>query len=93
MDFLAQVVTWFTAPAQWTSRDSIPTHLIGHLALSGWAMVGGLLIALPIGIAIGHTGRGAFIAIGLSNVGRAIPSLAILGLGLLLQHTRFRRLP
>jgi osmoprotectant transport system permease protein len=80
MDFLAQVVTWFTAPEQWTGRDSIPVHLVGHLALSGWAMLGGLLIALPIGIAIGHTGRGAFVAIGLSNVGRAIPSLAILGI-------------
>jgi osmoprotectant transport system permease protein len=80
MDFLTQVVTWFTAPEQWTGRDSIPVHMVGHLALSGWAMVGGLLIALPIGIAIGHTGRGAFIAIGLSNVGRAIPSLAILGI-------------
>jgi len=80
MDVLGQVVTWFSAPEQWTGRDSIPVHLIGHLALSGWAMVGGLLIALPIGIAIGHTGRGAFVAIGLSNVGRAIPSLAILGI-------------
>lgn len=80
MDFLAQVVVWFTAPEQWTGRDSIPVHLVGHLALSGWALLGGLLIALPIGIAIGHTGRGAFVAIGLSNVGRAIPSLAILGI-------------
>lgn len=80
MDFLAQVVAWFTAPEQWTGRDSIPVHLVGHLALSGWALLGGLLIALPIGIAIGHTGRGAFVAIGLSNVGRAIPSLAILGI-------------
>jgi osmoprotectant transport system permease protein len=80
MDFLAQVVRWFTAPEQWTGRDSIPVHLVGHLALSGWAMLGGLLIALPIGIAIGHTGRGAFMAIGLSNVGRAVPSLAILGI-------------
>ena len=79
MDFLAQVLAWFTAPEQWTGRDSIPVHLVGHLALSGWALLGGVLIALPIGIAIGHTGRGAFLVIALANVGRAIPSLAILG--------------
>ncbi len=79
MDFLAQVVAWFTAPEQWTGRDSIPVHLVGHLALSGWALLGGVLIALPIGIAIGHTGRGAFLVIALANLGRAIPSLAILG--------------
>lgn len=80
MDFLGQVVAWFTAPAQWSGRDSIPVHLLGHLALSGWGLLGGVLIALPIGIFIGHTGRGAFLAIALANVGRAIPSIAILGI-------------
>jgi osmoprotectant transport system permease protein len=80
MEFLGEVLAWFTAPEQWTGRDSIPVHLGGHLALSAAALVGGVLIALPIGIAIGHTGRGALLAIGLSNVGRAIPSLAILGI-------------
>lgn len=80
MEFLGEVVAWFTAPAQWSGKDSIPVHLVGHLALSVFGLLGGLVIALPIGIAIGHTGRGAFLAIGLSNVGRAIPSLAILGI-------------
>lgn len=80
MDFLAQVIAWFAAPEQWSGRDSIPVHLVGHLALSGWALLAGVLIALPIGIVIGHTGRGAFLAIALANVGRAIPSLAILGI-------------
>ena len=80
MEFLGEVVAWFTAPAQWSGRDSIPVHVVGHLALSAFGLLGGMLIALPIGIAIGHTGRGAFLAIGLSNVGRAIPSIAILGI-------------
>ena len=80
MGFGAQVLAWFTAAEQWTGRDSIPVHLLGHLALSGWALLAAILIALPIGIAIGHTGRGAFLAIALANVGRAIPSLAILGI-------------
>lgn len=43
-------------------------------------MLGALLIGLPIGIVIGHTGRGALFAIALSNIGRAIPSLAIIGI-------------
>lgn len=80
MDFPGDVVAWFAAPEQWTGRDSIPVHLGGHLALSATGLLGGLLIALPIGIAIGHSGRGAFLAIGLSNVGRALPSIAILGI-------------
>jgi osmoprotectant transport system permease protein len=79
-DFLAQVAAWFADPAQWAGRDSIPVHLGGHLTLSAAAVAGGAFIALPIGLAIGHSGRGAFVAIGLSNVGRAVPSLAILGI-------------
>ena len=80
MEFLGQLAAWFSDPQQWTGRNSIPVHLLGHLALSGSAMLGGLLIALPIGVAIGHTGRGAFLAIALANIGRAIPSIAILGI-------------
>jgi osmoprotectant transport system permease protein len=80
VNFIAQVVAWFTAPEQWSGQNSIPIHLLGHLTLSASALLVGLFVALPIGIAIGHTGRGAFIAIGLANVGRAIPSIAILGI-------------
>lgn len=80
MEFLGEVVAWFTAPEQWTGHDSIPVHLGGHVALSVFGLLGGVAIALPIGIAIGHTGRGAFLAIALANVGRAIPSLAIIGI-------------
>lgn len=80
MEFFGEVLAWFAAPEQWAGRDAIPVHLGGHLALSAAAMLGALLLALPIGIVIGHTGRGAILAIALSNVGRAIPSLAILGI-------------
>jgi osmoprotectant transport system permease protein len=80
MEFLGQLVAWFADPEQWTGHNSIPIHLAGHLALTGFALVGGLVIALPIGLVIGHTGRGAFLAIALANVGRAIPSIAILGI-------------
>jgi osmoprotectant transport system permease protein len=80
MDFLGQVVAWFVAPEQWNGQDSIPVHLLGHLTLSVFALLAAILVALPIGIAIGHTGRGAFFAIALANIGRAIPSIAILGI-------------
>ncbi|MEX0625463.1 MAG: ABC transporter permease [Chloroflexota bacterium] len=79
MDFVGQVVAWFAAPEQWNGQNSIPVHLLGHLALSVFALLAAVVIALPIGIAIGHTGSGAFFAIALANIGRAIPSIAILG--------------
>jgi osmoprotectant transport system permease protein len=78
MEFLGQVVGWFVDPANWSGRDSIPVRLGEHLVLSAVPLALAVTVALPIGLYIGHTGRGSSIAINLSNVGRAIPTLAIL---------------
>jgi osmoprotectant transport system permease protein len=53
-----------------------------HLELSVAAMVVALAIALPIGLWLGHVHRGSFIAINVSNIGRALPSLAVIAIGL-----------
>jgi len=53
-----------------------------HLLLSGAAMGIALLLALPLGVWLGHLHRGSFIAINLSNVGRALPSLAVIAIGI-----------
>ena len=80
MEFLGQVLAWYTDPANWTGNNAIPLRLWQHLSLSVASIAAGLAIALPIGLFIGHTGRGARLAISLSNVGRAVPSLGWLGL-------------
>jgi osmoprotectant transport system permease protein len=46
--------------------------------MSGASVLVAALIALPIGIAIGHFGRGGILAINISNIGRAVPSFAVL---------------
>jgi osmoprotectant transport system permease protein len=81
--FLDQVLHWFLNPAHWRGANGIPTRLSEHVLMSVAAIVGAMLIALPIGIALGHTGRGGLLAINVSNVGRAIPSFALLVLLLL----------
>ena len=53
-----------------------------HLELSVIAIVIALLIGLPVGIVLGHLHRGSFLAINLGNVGRALPSLAVVAFGL-----------
>ena len=78
MDFLAQVAAWLVDPAHWRGSDGIPTRLAEHLHLSIESVVIGALIALPVGIALGHYGRFGGLAINLSNTGRAIPSFGIL---------------
>ncbi len=51
-----------------------------HLQVTGAAMAIALAVALPLGLWLGHTGKGAFLAISASNVGRAVPSVALIAL-------------
>lgn len=49
-----------------------------HVKLSGAAIAVACAIAIPIGLLLGHAGKGEFLAISISNVGRAVPSLALI---------------
>jgi osmoprotectant transport system permease protein len=53
-----------------------------HLALSGAAIGVAVVIAIPLGVTLGHLHRGSFLAINVSNIGRALPSLAVISIGL-----------
>jgi osmoprotectant transport system permease protein len=78
MNVLVEVFNWLSAPDHWVGSDGIPTRIAEHLLLSGVTAAAAILIALPLGVIFGHTGRGGFVAINLANIGRAIPSLALL---------------
>src|SRR3954447_14132435 len=80
MDFAQSVAAWIAAPEHWTGSDGIPNRLAEHLLLSGLTLLAAVLIALPIGVWAGHTGRAGFLAINIANLGRALPSLALLAL-------------
>jgi len=53
-----------------------------HMELSGAALGIATVIALPLGLWLGHLRRGSFLAINVSNVGRALPSLALISIGM-----------
>lgn len=72
------VVGWFTDPANWTGTGGIPNRLVEHIELAVLAILIGAAIAIPLGLWIGHTGRGSVVAIALGNLGRAVPSYAML---------------
>ena len=80
MSLPADVVTWFTTGEHWRGDFGVPHRLVEHTTMSAAAIVAAAAIALPIGIWLGHRGRGGAVAINLANVGRALPSLAILAL-------------
>jgi osmoprotectant transport system permease protein len=73
-----EVLAWLTDPAQWSGPDGIPVRTLQHLWYSLLATAIATAVALPIGVYIGHTGRAAFLAVNLTNLGRAIPSLGII---------------
>jgi osmoprotectant transport system permease protein len=78
MNVVNEVIAWLTDPAQWSGPDGIPVRTLQHLWYSVLATAIAAAIALPIGVYIGHTGRGATFAVNLTNLGRAIPSLGII---------------
>jgi osmoprotectant transport system permease protein len=88
VEFIGSVVAWFADPANWTGPDGVPARIGEHLVLSAIPLLVAVAIAVPIGAWVGHTGRAANLVINVSNVGRAIPSLAILAITtMLLQAT------
>ena len=62
--------------------DLLWHKLVEHLALSGAAIGVSLAIAVPLGMWLGHLRRGSFLAINVANIGRALPSLALISIGL-----------
>jgi osmoprotectant transport system permease protein len=73
-----EVIAWLTDPAQWSGPEGIPVRTLQHLWYSLLATAIAAAIALPIGVLIGHTGRGAVFVVNLTNLGRAIPTLGII---------------
>jgi osmoprotectant transport system permease protein len=91
MEFLGEVWAWYVDPANWTGNNRIPLRLWEHVSLSVASLAAGLAIALPVGLYIGHTGRGARVAVAISNIGRAVPSLGWLGIAYPIATGLFQR--
>jgi osmoprotectant transport system permease protein len=78
MDVIAEAVAFLADGAHWAGTDGIPSRVVQHIQMAGLALVVGFGIALPLGVLIGHTGRGGVLTIAVANIGRAVPSFAIL---------------
>ena len=81
------VFSYLQDGSNWLGAGNILDLLLQHLLYTAAAVLLAALVALPLGILIGHTGRGSFLVIGLSNAARAIPSLGLLFLAVMLLGT------
>lgn len=82
MGVLGEIAAWLTAAENWSGSGSIPTRLFEHLYMSVFAVTVAAVLALPVALYIGHTRRFRFLAVTVANLGRAVPSFAILALAL-----------
>ncbi|KUO10678.1 ABC transporter permease [Streptomyces sp. DSM 15324] len=69
--------SWLTSGTQWSGSDGIAHRLAEHLQYSLLATLIAAAIGLPLGLLIGHTGKGAFLAINLASFGRALPTVGL----------------
>ena len=72
------IIGFFLDPANWSGTTGIPNRLQEHLLICGLSVVTASLIAIPVGLFVGHTNNGSGVAINLANIGRAIPSYAMM---------------
>ena len=80
MEILSATIAWLTAAAHWQGADGIPSRMLEHLEIAVPSVVAAAIVALPVGAWIGHTGRFATFAINTANLGRAVPSYAVLAI-------------
>lgn len=75
-----EVFDWLTTAANWTGDGGLLQRIAEHLRYTLIAVFGAALVAIPVGLAVGHTGRGSTVIVGLANGMRALPTLGVITL-------------
>jgi osmoprotectant transport system permease protein len=78
MSYFHQGIVWLNDPLNWTNPGGLRDRLIEHLRISFWAVLLACLVGWPLGIWLGHRGRGGGPVISVFNLTLAIPTLALL---------------
>jgi osmoprotectant transport system permease protein len=78
MHVFREVLTWLSASEHWSGPDGIPVRAGQHLFISFAAVGVALAVAIPAGLFVGHKRRGELLVVSLANIGRAVPSFAVL---------------
>jgi osmoprotectant transport system permease protein len=83
-NLFVQMWEWLTAPANWEGDRGIPTRIVEHLGFTGLTLLIALAIAVPVGLYVGHTGRGRVVIVSGVGMLRALPTLGMVFLFTLL---------
>lgn len=77
---IGSVLGWLTDGGNWRGYDGLLGRIGQHLRYTLVAVLGAAVVAVPLGLAVGHTGRGGTVAVGFANAMRALPTLGVITL-------------
>jgi osmoprotectant transport system permease protein len=86
MRTLRGAFTYLTTGSNWSGSDGLGHLLVQQLLISVTALVIALVLGLTLALWLGHIGRGGFLAVNTTNVGRAVPTFALLAILVTLDH-------
>lgn len=88
---LNEVWNWLTNSENWAGRYGLTNLLVEHLSMTFTALALSAIIAIPLGIVLGHFNRGSALIIGISSASRAIPTMGLLFALVMLLGVNFRQ--
>jgi osmoprotectant transport system permease protein len=78
MNLFTDAFAWLVDTANWQGSGSIPQRVTEHLGYTAAAMILAVVVAVPLGWWVGHTGRGKELVVGVTGAARALPSFGLL---------------
>ncbi|HEX6935089.1 MAG TPA: ABC transporter permease [Actinomycetes bacterium] len=78
MNLIGDAIVWLNDPLNWQGKQGVPYLTYEHLYISFFAVLIAAVLSVPTALLLGHTGRGGGLTVVVSNVSRAIPTLALL---------------
>jgi osmoprotectant transport system permease protein len=84
MNFVAQALSYLFTAENWAGPVGLAARTLEHLEYTAAAVAVSALVAIPLGLIVGHTGRGTLVVVSLVNALRALPTLGVLLLAVLL---------
>lgn len=80
MELFAETWSYLLDGANWSGSGGFLARLLESLLVTATALAAAMLLGLPLALWLGHLGKGGFLAVNISNVGRAVPTFALLAL-------------
>lgn len=84
MNFVEGAIAYVLTADNWTGPVGIAARILEHLEYTALAVAASAFVAIPVGLIIGHTGRGTLLVVGAVNGLRSLPTLGVLLFGTLL---------